>query len=181
MKISAGVKRPDNSPWVIQPSAPVSAAFKDEFKSLAAWGPNCTSSRAVVGICSNNKEITNGMLCRITAVQSVKGQDTIPHDEGLNAKSRARKWEPSVWPCVSPLCCHQLTLAPTALLGRKNPLRCWVGLSLFKVSPFCFQLESPLPRASLSASYCFLSERCIRTRESLRQDRIYSWTMWNLS
>lgn len=166
MKTSAGVKRLDNSPWAIQPSTPVSAAFKDEFKSVVALGPNCTSSRAMVGICSNNKEITNSVLYRITAVHSVKGQDVIPHNEWLNAKSRACEWEPFVSPCVSPVCCHQPTLMLAALLGRKSPLRCCVGLSLFKVSPFCFQLKSPLLRASLSASYWFF-QRDVSEPDSL--------------
>lgn len=78
------------------------------------------------------------------------------------------------------LWCHSVYHQSVAisLLGRlqlrwggKNPMRCWVGLSPFKVSPFCLQLKSPLPRASPSASYFLLSERCIRARVSLRQDR----------
>lgn len=76
---------------------------------------------------------------------------------------------------LSPARCHQPTLPLTASLGRKNPVRCWVGLSLFQVGPFCLQLKSPLPRASLSASCFFLSEKepeyqSIRARVFLRQD-----------
>lgn len=138
---------------------------------MAVLGPTRRSSRASVGICSTNKEIINSVLCRIIAVHPVKGQDTIPHIEGLDTKSRARERRPFVSRRVSPVCCHQPTLTLTASLGRKNPVRCQVGLSLFKVSPFCRQLKSPLPRVSPSASYFFISERCIRTRVSLRQDR----------
>lgn len=79
---TTGVKSQKNRPWAIQPSTPLSTAFKDEFKSLIASGPSyrtSRASRASVGICSNNTEIINSALCRIIATHSVKGQDMIPH------------------------------------------------------------------------------------------------------
>lgn len=114
---SAGVMCLDNRPWAIQPSTPVSTALKVECGSLTASGWNCTSSRASVGICCSNKEITNSALCRIITVHSVKGQEMIPNTEGPNNKSRASEQKPSVSPCVPAVCCHQPTLMPTALLG----------------------------------------------------------------
>lgn len=86
---------------------------------------------------------------------------------------------------LSPARCHQPTLPLTASSGRKNPVRCRVGLSLFQVGPFCHQLKSPLSRASLSASCFFLSFRVSEYQSpsvsKTGWEVIHSWTMWNLS
>lgn len=178
---TTGVKSQKNRPWAIQPSTPLSTAFKDEFKSLIASGPSyrtSRASRASVGICSNNTEIINSALCRIIATHSVKGQDMIPHIfryPTLNPETVSRK-----------LLFHPIYHQPTAINLLWCLQLCWeakilwgvgveVGLNLFKVSSFCLQIKSPLLKVSLFAAYSF------SFREKYQcQVVIYPWTAWNL-
>lgn len=120
-----GVKSPKNRPCAIQPSTSLSTTFKDEFKILTASGPNYRTSRASVGICSNNTEIINSVLCRIVATHSVKDQDMIPHifrDPTLNPEAVSRK-----------LLFHPIYHQPTAINLLWCLQLCWEAKILWGV------------------------------------------------
>lgn len=167
----------------------LSTAFKDEFKSVAASGPNCTSSRAAVGICSNKKEIINSVLCRIIAVHSLKGQAVIPRAEGPSTKSRAREQKPSVslHPSItSPL--PSAYLAAHSFVGKEKSCEVLGGAEPISGRSF---LSSAQITSAEGPSFRFLlfsfRERArVSEYQSLSVSKtgwevIYSWTMWNLS